>query len=88
MAITEYIRNMDRAMLNTVFENTVRRANECLQTGGARGNSDGIATRYGQEGPKFESRLGEISAPLHIGPVAHPASYRMCTGGKAAGAWR
>jgi hypothetical protein len=25
MAITEYIRNVDRAMLNTVFENTFRR---------------------------------------------------------------
>jgi hypothetical protein len=25
MAITEYIRNVDRAVLNTVFENTVRR---------------------------------------------------------------
>jgi hypothetical protein len=34
MAITEYIRNVDRAILNTVFKNTVRRVNECLQTGG------------------------------------------------------
>jgi hypothetical protein len=34
MAITEYIRNVDRAILNTVFENTVRRVNECLETGG------------------------------------------------------
>ena len=34
MAITEYIRNVDRAILNTVFENTVRRANKCLETGG------------------------------------------------------
>ena len=34
MAITEYIRNVDRAILNTVFENTVRRVNKCLQTGG------------------------------------------------------
>jgi hypothetical protein len=33
MAITEYIRNVDRAVLNTVFENTVRRANKCLETG-------------------------------------------------------
>jgi hypothetical protein len=33
MAITEYIRNVDRAILNTVFENTVRRVNKCLQTG-------------------------------------------------------
>jgi hypothetical protein len=34
LAITEYIRNVDRAILNTVFENTVRRVNECLETGG------------------------------------------------------
>jgi hypothetical protein len=33
-AITEYIRNVDRAMLNTVFENTVRRANKYPETGG------------------------------------------------------
>jgi len=34
MAITEYIRYADRAILNTVFENTVRRVNKCLETGG------------------------------------------------------
>jgi hypothetical protein len=34
MAITEYIRNVDRAILSTVFENTVRRVNKCLETGG------------------------------------------------------
>jgi hypothetical protein len=34
MAITEYIRNVYRAILNTVFENTVRRVNKCLETGG------------------------------------------------------
>jgi hypothetical protein len=34
MAITEYIRNVDRAILNTVFENTVRRVNKCLEIGG------------------------------------------------------
>jgi len=34
MAITEYIRNVDRAMLNTVFENTVQRVNTCPETGG------------------------------------------------------
>jgi hypothetical protein len=32
MAITEYIRNVDHAILNTVFENTVRRVNKCLET--------------------------------------------------------
>jgi hypothetical protein len=34
MAITEYIWNVDRAILNMVFENTVRRVNKCLETGG------------------------------------------------------
>jgi hypothetical protein len=34
MAITEYIRNVDRATLNTVFENTIRRVYNCLETGG------------------------------------------------------
>ena len=36
MAVTEYedIRNVDRSILNTVFENTVRRVNKCLETGG------------------------------------------------------
>jgi hypothetical protein len=34
MAITEYTRNVDRSILNTVFENTVRRVNKCLETGG------------------------------------------------------
>jgi hypothetical protein len=34
MAIIEYIRNVDCAMLNTFFENTDRRVNKCLETGG------------------------------------------------------
>jgi hypothetical protein len=33
MAITEYVQNVDRAILNTVFKNTVRRVNKCLETG-------------------------------------------------------
>jgi hypothetical protein len=33
MTITEYIRNVDRAILNTVFENTVRGVNKCLEAG-------------------------------------------------------
>jgi hypothetical protein len=36
IAITEYIRNVGRAVLNTVFENRVRRVNKCLQTGGGQ----------------------------------------------------
>jgi hypothetical protein len=34
MAITEYIQNVDCAILSTVFENIVRRVNKCLETGG------------------------------------------------------
>jgi hypothetical protein len=34
MAITEYMRDVDRPVLNTIFENTVRRVNKCLETGG------------------------------------------------------
>jgi len=36
MAITEYNQNVDRAILNTVFENTFRRVNKCLETGGGQ----------------------------------------------------
>jgi hypothetical protein len=38
MAIAEYIRNVDRAILYTVFENTVRRVNKCQETGGGHLN--------------------------------------------------
>ena len=34
MTITEYIRNVDRAILNIVFRNTVWRIKKCLETGG------------------------------------------------------
>jgi len=34
MAITEYIRNVDRAILNTVSENPFRLVNKCLESGG------------------------------------------------------
>ena len=40
MAITEYFRNVDRAILNTVFKNTVRRVNNCLETVGGRGEGE------------------------------------------------
>jgi hypothetical protein len=36
MAIIEYIQNVDRAILNTVLENTVRCVNKCLETGGGQ----------------------------------------------------
>ena len=34
MAITAYVRNVDRAILNTVFENTFLRVNKCVETVG------------------------------------------------------
>ena len=34
MVITEYIRNVDRAILNTVFGNTFRPVDKCLESGG------------------------------------------------------
>jgi 6-pyruvoyl-tetrahydropterin synthase len=34
MAITEYIQNVDHALLNTVFENTVQHVNKYLEIGG------------------------------------------------------
>jgi hypothetical protein len=36
MAITEQVRNVDRAVLNTVLEKIVRLANKCLETGGGQ----------------------------------------------------
>ena len=46
-----------------------------------RDSSDGIATRYGLDGPGIESRWGaRFSAPVQDGPGAHPASYTMGTG--------
>jgi len=40
MAVTGYIRNVDRDILNTVFDKTVRRVNKCMENGG------GIFERY------------------------------------------
>jgi hypothetical protein len=46
-----------------------------------RDSSVGIATRYGLDGPGFESRWGtRFSAPVQTGPGAHSASYTMVTG--------
>jgi hypothetical protein len=45
------------------------------------GSSVGIATSYGLDGPGIESRWGaRFSAPVQIGPGAHPASCTMGTG--------
>jgi hypothetical protein len=47
MAVTEYIRNADRAILNTVFENTVRRVNKRLGTGrGLAGDTLNITCNF------------------------------------------
>ena len=48
---------------------------------GGRDSSVGIATRYGLDGPRIESRWGaRFSAPVQAGPGAHPASCTMDTG--------
>jgi hypothetical protein len=40
-----------------------------------------IATRYGLDGPRIESRWGSrFSAPVQTGPGAHPSSYAVDTG--------
>jgi hypothetical protein len=45
------------------------------------GRSVGIATGYGLDGPKIESRWGaRFSAPVQTGPGAHPAFCTMGTG--------
>ena len=47
----------------------------------ARDSSVGIATRYGLDGPKMESRWeARFSALVQTGPGAHPASYTLGTG--------
>ena len=46
-----------------------------------RESSVGTATRYGLDGPGIESQWGaRLSAPVQIGPGAHPAPYRMGNG--------
>jgi len=45
----------------------------------------GIATRLGLNGPGIETRCGAtFSVSDHTGPEAHPVSYTVVTGGKAA----
>ena len=45
------------------------------------GSSVGIASGYGLDGPRIESRWGgaRFSAPVQTGPGAHPASCTMGT---------
>jgi hypothetical protein len=46
-----------------------------------RDSSIGIATRYGRDGPRIESRWGaRFSAPVQNVPGSHPVSYTMDTG--------
>ena len=57
------------------------------------GNTVGIATRYGLDGPGIESRWGQNfpcpSRPA-LGPTLLPTQWvqGLFPGGKAAGAWR
>jgi hypothetical protein len=45
------------------------------------GSSVGIVTGYGLDGPGIESRWGaRFSAPVKIGPGAHPTSCTVGTG--------
>jgi hypothetical protein len=45
------------------------------------GSIVGIATGYGLDGPGIESRWeARFSAPVQIGPEAHPASCTIGTG--------
>ena len=39
-----------------------------------------IATGYGLDGPKIESRWGRDFPPVQTGPETHPASFKMGTG--------
>jgi hypothetical protein len=58
-----------------------------------RDSSDGIATRYGLDGPRIESQCGRdfphLSRPT-LGPNKPSLHnwYRVSSGGKAAGEWR
>ena len=63
-----------------------------LQFQVGRDSSVGIANRYGLDGPVMESRWGR-GFPHPSRPAWGPPSplyngYRVCPGGKAAGAWR
>ena len=55
-----------------------------------RDSVDVIATRYGLDGPRIESRGGaRFATPVQTSPGAHPVSYTIGTGSfpglKAAG---
>ena len=66
---------------------------QCLGKRSGRDSSVGIATRYGVDGPEFETRWGRAfshsSRPV-LGPTQPPIQWvpTFFCGGKAAGAWR
>ena len=66
------------AVKKTVLQ-TVHTSVSLLRRG--RGSSVGIATRYGIDDQRIESRWeARFSEPVQTGPGAHPAFYRMGTG--------
>ena len=57
-----------------------------------RDSVDGIATRYGLDGPRIEYQWGAIFRTCPDRPWGQPSllynGYRVFPGAKAAGAWR
>jgi len=52
----------------------------CVCRGGGAGNSGGLATDYGLDGPGSNLGGDENFQPVQTGPVAHPASCNVGTG--------
>ena len=78
MAITEYIRNVDRALLSTVFKNTIRRVNKYLESEGGTLNitcnflycnhqvhRDFLITLYRTKAPTVHSEPSKQFAEAH-----------------------
>ena len=71
----QWLRQLDRRNLNLFSEIQVD-----------RDNSVGIATGYGLDVPRIESRSGaRFSAPVQTGPGTHTASCTMVTGSLSRG---
>ena len=72
----KYIRNDPVGVSNTIFVNIHNTTNSR-----GPGNSDGIATDYGLDGPGIESRWwARFSTSVQTCPGVQPASYTMGTG--------